>query len=147
MSDVDGEIAGDLIVNPSEIKGFELSRESVRKSYEDLGPLLTLACLCEGLSEFDLGGLTAPEAAGIMKLAGELSLATGAPLDTGGNRVTIEGNPSGEKDEAAIDAISDYSSRVILALFHRTSSPLDKDRCLLEFGKSLTQIILGDLLF
>jgi hypothetical protein len=147
MGELDGEIVGDVIANPSEPNGIELGKEAVRAAYEDIGSLLVLACLSDGLSEFDLGHLTDPESEGAIKLASEIASVTGAPYDTGSNRITIEGNPSVEAYQSPIETVSDYTARAILALFFKTPKPLDKERCLGEFGKTLTQVILGDLLF
>jgi 3-phosphoshikimate 1-carboxyvinyltransferase len=147
LTDLDGEIAGDLLINPAEPKGLELGRDAVRASCEDLGPLLTIACLSDGLSEFDLASLTEPEANGTVTLAREIASAVKSEIDTEGNKITIEGNPSPAADAEALANISDYPSRAILAIALKTPAALDKQRCLSEFGKSLTQVILGDLLF
>ena len=147
LTDLDGEVIGDLIINPSEPKGLELGRDAVRASYEDLGPLLAIACLSDGLSEFDLGFLAEAEAEGVVKLALEIASAVKSEIDTAGNKITIEGNPSGDADAEAIAYISDYPSRAILSIVMKTPKALEKELCIAEFGKSLTQVILGDLLF
>ncbi len=147
MRDSDGEIVADIIVNPSGIQGIELGRDAVRISYEDLGCLITLACLSPGLSEFDLDSLTGLESKGVTELASSIAGVAGASLDTGGNRVTIEGNTSGDRGDAPFDGIRDYAARTLLAIYFHDASALSKERCILELGKSLTQVILGDLLF
>jgi len=147
MYDLDEEIAGDVLVNPSKLHGVELGKEAVRAACEDIGPLLVMAALSAGLSEFDLGHLTQPEVEGAIKLGNEITLAVKAGCDTSGNRITIEGNPSPEADEGAVEAVSEYPARAILSLVFRTSKPLEKERCIKELGKTLTQVILGDLLF
>ena len=147
IHDLDEEIAGDVLVNPSKLHGVELGKEAVRSVYEDIGPLLVMAALSAGLSEFDLGHLAQPEAEGAIKLANEITIAAKAGCDSSGNLITIEGNPSPQADDSAIEAVSDYTARVILSLVFKTPKPLEKGRCIRELGKALTQVILGDLLF
>jgi 3-phosphoshikimate 1-carboxyvinyltransferase len=147
MTDIDGEVAADIIAKPSEPKGIELGPDAVRAACEDIGPLLAMACLSDGLSEFNLNALTSPEADGAAGLAGEIAAATAAAVDTGGNRITIEGNPRGESNEDSISSIGNYPARSIIALYHRMPGALDKSGCIDAFGRNLTQLILGDLLF
>lgn len=147
MTEIDGEIAADIIVKPSELRGIELSGQAVRSSYEDLGPLLASACLGDGLSEFDLSMLSRPEKEGAIRLVEDIAAAAGAAIDTGGDRITIEGNPGGGGNAELIPAVTDYPAKTILALCYKTPAVLEKSACIDELGKNLAQVILGELLF
>ena len=147
MADIDGEIAADIIVKPSEPKGIELSSKAVRSSYEDIGPLLVSACLGDSLSEFDLSMLSRPEKDGAIDLTEKIAAVTGATFDTGGDRITIEGNPGDGGNADLIPAVWDYSAKTILALYYKTPAVLEKASCINELGKNVARVILGELLF
>jgi 5-enolpyruvylshikimate-3-phosphate synthase len=147
MAEIDGEVAADIEANPSEPQGLELGGGTVRSVYEDIGPLIAMACLCNGLSEFSTVKLIPSEAEGLSKLTGEIASATGASFDAGGNSITIEGNPAGEPNEEATSQISNYPARTLVALYHKLPGALDKAKSTDILGKRLTQVILGDLLF
>ncbi len=147
MGEIDGEVAADIVANPSEPHGIEASGDTVRAVYGDIGPLIAMACLSDGLSEFATAKLASVEAEGLSILAREIASATGASFDTGGNSITIEGNPGGDANEEATSRISDYPARTLVALYHRLPGALDKAKSADILGKRLTQVVLGDLLF